>query len=95
MTSFKFGSKVVTLKEAYSDQLLEFLYIGEDVEEVISDESENSTIQKCAWLQLAESFFFEIISTLQMMSEDAQTKSNQQTYQDIKQQNEDLVHLLF
>ena len=87
-------SKVVKW-EAYSDQSLEFLYIGEDVEEVISDEAENSTIQKCAWQQLAESCLFEIISHLQMMSEDAESETDQQTYQAIKHEYKGLGQLLF
>ena len=40
--------------EAYSDRPLEFLYLGDEVEELISDEAEQEVIAQCAWQQLTK-----------------------------------------
>ena len=79
--------------EAYSDRALEFLYLGEEVEELISDEAEEGIIIQCAWQQLAEGCLFEILSHLQLLAED--DEENTAAYKKIYEEYESLGELLF
>ena len=79
--------------EAYSDRALEFLYLGDEVEELISDEAEEGMIIQCAWQQLAESCLFEILSHLQLLTED--DEENTAAYKKIYEEYESLGELLF
>ena len=79
--------------EAYSNRALEFLYLGEEVEELISDEAEEGIIIQCAWQQLAESCLFEILSHLQLLAED--DEENTAVYKKIYEEYESLGELLF
>ena len=79
--------------EAYSDRALEFLYLGEEVEELISDEAEEGIIIQYAWQQFAESCLFEILSHLQLLAED--DEENIAAYKKIYVEYESLGELLF
>ena len=79
--------------EAYSDRPLEFLYLGDEVEELISDEAEEEVIIQCAWQQLAESCLFELLSHLQDLAED--DEENRTAYKEIHEEYESLGDLLF
>ena len=79
--------------EAYSDRALEFLYLGDEVEELISDEAEEEVIAQCTWQQLAESCLFELLSHLQLLAED--DEENAAAYREIHEEYESLGDLLF
>lgn len=79
--------------EAYSDRALEFLYLGDEVEELISDEAEEEVIVQCTWQQLAESCLFELLSHLQLLAED--DEENAAAYNEIHEEYESLGALLF
>lgn len=79
--------------EAYSDQALEFLYLGDEVEELISDEAEEEVIAQCTWQQLAESCLFELLSHLLLLAED--DEENAVAYREIHEEYESLGELLF
>ena len=79
--------------EAYSDRALEFLYLGDEVEELISDEAEEEVIAQCAWQQFAESCLFEVLSHLQLLAED--DGENASAYKEIHEEYESLGDLLF
>ena len=78
---------------AYSDRALEFLYLGEEVEELISDEAEDEVIAQCAWQQLAESYLFELLSHLQLLAED--DEENAAAYKEIHEEYDSLGDPLF
>ena len=79
--------------EAYSDRPLEFLYLGDEVEELISDEAEEEVIAQCTWQQLAESCLFELLSHLQLLAED--DEENAAAYREIHEEYESLGTLLY
>ena len=79
--------------EAYSDRALEFLYRGDEVEELISDEAEEEVIAQCAWQLLAESCLFELLSHLQMLAED--DEENAAAYKEKHEEYDSLGDPLF